>query len=73
MKPLSPISWAARSIAGLLVFQLLPVEASTDNSSLAPAPPMGFNNWARFECDLNEMLFTETAQAAKTWPPRRRI
>ncbi|KUM66945.1 hypothetical protein ACN42_g86 [Penicillium freii] len=24
---------------------------------------MGFNNWARFECDLNETFFTETAQA----------
>jgi alpha-galactosidase len=24
---------------------------------------MGFNNWARFECDLNETLFTETAQS----------
>jgi alpha-galactosidase len=26
---------------------------------------MGFNNWARFECDLNETLFTETAQAMR--------
>lgn len=26
-------------------------------------PPMGFNNWARFMCDLNQTLFTDTADA----------
>ncbi|CAG8901335.1 unnamed protein product [Penicillium nalgiovense] len=65
MKPLSPTSWAAQSMTGLLMFPLLPVEASTGNPSLAPAPPMGFNNWARFECGLNETLFTETARAMR--------
>lgn len=30
---------------------------------LMPTPPMGFNNWARFECDLNQTLFTTTADA----------
>lgn len=58
-----PASWAARSMAGFLVFPLLPVQTPTENPSLAPAPPMGFNNWARLECDLNETFFTETAQA----------
>ncbi|KAH8669745.1 alpha-galactosidase A [Tricladium varicosporioides] len=28
---------------------------------LSPTPPMGFNNWARFQCALNETLFTTTA------------
>lgn len=28
-----------------------------------PTPPMGFNNWARFECALNQSVFTETADA----------
>lgn len=37
--------------------------ASLSNPSLAPTPPMGFNNWARFECALNETLFTTTADA----------
>ena len=32
-------------------------------SPLITTPPMGFNNWARFECDLNQTLFTETADA----------
>ncbi|KAG0244975.1 glycoside hydrolase superfamily [Mortierella sp. GBAus27b] len=30
-------------------------------SLLAPTPPMGFNNWARYECNLNQELFTTTA------------
>ncbi|KAJ5265756.1 Glycoside hydrolase family 27 [Penicillium chrysogenum] len=60
MKPLAPKTLAARSMAGLIAFQLLPVEASTDNPSLAPAPPICFNNWAR-----SETLFTETAQAMR--------
>ncbi|PYI04660.1 alpha-galactosidase agla [Aspergillus sclerotiicarbonarius CBS 121057] len=36
---------------------------SIERPSLLPTPPMGFNNWARFMCDLNETLFTETADA----------
>ncbi|KAF3905124.1 Alpha-galactosidase [Orbilia brochopaga] len=30
---------------------------------LLATPPMGFNNWARFECALNQTLFTDTADA----------
>lgn len=44
----------------LLGSAALTVEA---NSDLMPTPPMGFNNWARFMCDLDEKLFTETADA----------
>lgn len=40
-----------------------PAIASIDNPSLSPTPPMGFNNWARFQCALNESLFTTTADA----------
>jgi alpha-galactosidase len=36
---------------------------SIEDPGVLPTPPMGFNNWARFECDLNETLFTETADA----------
>ncbi|CAO3569152.1 unnamed protein product [Mortierella alpina] len=28
---------------------------------LAVTPPMGFNNWARYECNLDQQLFTDTA------------
>ncbi|SPO03141.1 related to Probable alpha-galactosidase A [Cephalotrichum gorgonifer] len=33
---------------------------------VARTPPMGFNNWARFMCDLNETLFKDTADAMAT-------
>lgn len=46
-----------------LMLPLLPVHASVENVGLLPTPPMGFNNWARFQCDLNETLFTETAES----------
>ena len=42
----------------------LAAAAAVDASkSLMPTPPMGFNNWARFECDLNQTVFTSTADA----------
>ena len=30
---------------------------------LAPAPPMGWNSWNRFHCDISEQLIRETADA----------
>ncbi|GES57890.1 alpha-galactosidase agla [Aspergillus terreus] len=45
---------------------LLQTQASFQNPNLLPTPPMGFNNWARFMCDLNETLFVETADAMAT-------
>lgn len=35
--------------------------ASIDN--LAPTPPMGWNSWNKFGCDINEALIRETADA----------
>jgi len=32
-------------------------------NGLAFTPPMGFNNWAHYECKLNEQLFVDTADA----------
>ncbi|KAJ4295227.1 hypothetical protein N0V90_007238 [Kalmusia sp. IMI 367209] len=37
--------------------------ASVQDPKISPRPPMGFNNWARFMCNLNETLFTQTADA----------
>ena len=37
--------------------------AANASRSVLPTPPMGFNNWARFECALNQTLFTSTADA----------
>ncbi|KAF1950881.1 alpha-galactosidase extracellular [Byssothecium circinans] len=35
--------------------------AALADPTVSPRPPMGFNNWARFMCNLNETLFTRTA------------
>ncbi|MGH8279663.1 MAG: glycoside hydrolase family 27 protein [Gammaproteobacteria bacterium] len=32
-------------------------------NGFALTPPMGFNNWAHYECKLNEKLFVDTANA----------
>ncbi|MDE2071013.1 MAG: glycoside hydrolase family 27 protein [Gammaproteobacteria bacterium] len=37
-----------------------PLPAHSYNG-LALTPPMGFNNWAHYECKLNEQLFVDTA------------
>lgn len=37
--------------------------ATVQDPSVSPRPPMGFNNWARFQCNLNETLFVKTADA----------
>lgn len=39
------------------------IAASIQDPEISPRPPMGFNNWARFQCNLNETLFTKTADA----------
>lgn len=39
------------------------VHASIEEPKILPKPPMGFNNWARYECNLNQTLFTQTADA----------
>jgi alpha-galactosidase len=46
-----------------------PVEPSAKNGAapaaalLAPVPPMGFNTWNRFGCDVDETLIRQTADA----------
>lgn len=38
-------------------------QAQQSYNGLALTPPMGFNNWAHYECKLNEQLFVNTANA----------
>ncbi|KAK1138256.1 hypothetical protein N8T08_003221, partial [Aspergillus melleus] len=47
----------------ILLGNMTPLGILASTPPLIPTPPMGFNNWARFMCDLNETLFTETADA----------
>ncbi|RAL12402.1 putative alpha-galactosidase [Aspergillus homomorphus CBS 101889] len=59
MRPLLP-----HFAATLALLATVPsTTASIERSNLLPTPPMGFNNWSRFMCDLNETLFTSTADA----------
>ncbi|RAH47415.1 putative alpha-galactosidase [Aspergillus brunneoviolaceus CBS 621.78] len=51
----------------LLLLLLTPPSTGTiTNPTTLPTPPMGFNNWSRFMCDLNETLFVTTATAMQT-------
>jgi alpha-galactosidase len=59
-------TWEIPAKMALLMFPMLPVQASVESPGLLPTPPMGFNNWSRFQCELNETLFTETAQSMLT-------
>ena len=37
--------------------------ADSRNADLAPTPPMGWNSWNRFHCNIDERLIRETADA----------
>jgi alpha-galactosidase len=37
--------------------------AAVDGGGLAPRPPMGWNSWNKFGCDIDEELIRETADA----------
>ena len=41
---------------------LLPLQAQKYNN-LAKTPPMGWNSWNKFACDVSEVLIRETADA----------
>src|ERR1700761_3100712 len=55
--------WEARACLVTAAVLVGVVNATITNPQISPTPPMGFNNWARFECNLNESLFTATADA----------
>jgi alpha-galactosidase len=49
------------STALLALSSLTLTHASIYSPQILPTPPMGFNNWARYMCGLNETLFLKTA------------
>lgn len=53
----------ASKLSLMLVAIVATASATIENPKVSPRPPMGFNNWARFMCNLNETLFTTTADA----------
>ena len=51
------------TIALMALWPGVQVWASLENPARSPTPPMGFNDWARFECAINQTLFVDTADA----------
>ena len=55
---------ALLGIAVLTGFLALPAQAApTAKPDLAPTPPMGWNSWNKFGCNINEQLIRDTADA----------
>jgi alpha-galactosidase len=59
---------AIRDLLMILTFafvggMLLAQESTISPSSLAPTPPMGWNSWNKFACNVSEELIRETADA----------
>ncbi|MEU4198200.1 NPCBM/NEW2 domain-containing protein [Kribbella sp. NPDC026611] len=52
-------------VLGLLLLGAIapPAQAAPDAANLAPTPPMGWNSWNTFGCDINEGLIRDTAEA----------
>ena len=48
-------------VVACLLLAVAPARA-LDNG-LAPTPPMGWNSWNKFGCNVNEKLIRETADA----------
>jgi len=58
---------AALPVAGLFNPAAADITATAvvppNGGNLAPTPPMGFNNWARYECDVSEAVMVRNADA----------
>ncbi|MEV1121959.1 glycoside hydrolase family 27 protein [Actinosynnema sp. NPDC049800] len=57
-------SVAQVAVAGLLVSAVVavaPLAARSASAGLAPTPPMGWNSWNRFGCDIGDRMIRETA------------
>jgi alpha-galactosidase len=46
-----------------LLLLALPASAQLDRNSLAPTPPMGWNSWNKFQCNVSEDLVKGVADA----------
>jgi alpha-galactosidase len=54
---------AAPAPASAATAPLPPGQPQPSYNGLALTPPMGFNDWANYQCDINQQLFTSTADA----------
>ena len=60
--PTAPTAAQAPRPAGSGTWLPKPASYPSENG-LALTPPMGFNDWANYGCDINEQLFVNTANA----------
>ncbi|MFG2059318.1 glycoside hydrolase family 27 protein [Micromonospora sp. NPDC048930] len=67
MRHLASGRWAAGVAAGLLVagalIGLRPPDAQALENGVARTPPMGWNSWNSFGCNINESLIRQSADA----------
>jgi len=64
LRRLCGILFAALAAASFVVAGPQATASSTvDKPPLAPTPPMGWNSWNKFHCDIDEELIRETADA----------
>ena len=67
MQPLPPFWRCALFTAGLAISCLTPVQMLAQNRGAAPSlaltPPMGFNTWNRFGCNVSDSLVRQMADA----------
>src|SRR5512145_829800 len=52
-----------RSLLTILAAVLLCINSFGQKFDLAQTPPMGWNSWNKFACDINEQLIRQTADA----------
>lgn len=50
-------------VQGIPPLENRPTEWPTEGNGLAQTPPMGWNTWNRFACDVNEQLIRDAADA----------
>ncbi len=55
--------WVRCSLALLLTALLAPWCAAQSRPTLAPLPPMGWNDWAHYQCDFTAQTILENAHA----------
>ena len=58
-------SWrqAAVVVAGVLLLHVSTAPGQTHSSGLAEKPPMGWNSWNKFQCDVSDQLIRSVADA----------
>lgn len=57
-------AWTLQGAAGALLLAAGAIPATA--ADLLPTPPMGWNSWNKFQCDVSEKLIKETADAFVT-------